>query len=95
MSATPQESEWQRRTRRARERALHIETHGPACELCGAMPGKVGLCGARLIRALDEDHDHKTNHHRGWICARSNKQLWGWVTPAWLRASADYLEQRS
>jgi hypothetical protein len=89
------ETEWIRRKRRERERAAHVEEHGPACELCGAIPGQVGSCGARLQRSLDDDHDHATGEHRGWICARANRQMWGWVTPEWLRAAADYLEARS
>lgn len=94
MSST-RESEWTRRKRRETERAAHVAAHGPACELCGAKPGTKGLCGAVLKRALDEDHDHTTGAHRGWICARANRQLWGWMTPAWLRAAAGYLEGRT
>lgn len=95
MASKPRESEWQRRKRRERERAEYVERTGGACEICGTLPGYVGVCGARLKRSLDEDHDHGTGKHRGWICARSNKQLWSWVTPAWLRLTADYLEKRS
>lgn len=73
----------------------HAQLTGGACDLCGAMPGTKGLCGAQLKRALDEDHDHRTGAHRGFVCARANRQLWAWVTPEWLRAAAIYLETRS
>ena len=88
---SPKETEWQRRKRRDRER----DEHGDTCDIpgCGAATGQRGLCGAVRKRALNEDHDHRTNLHRGWICDRANKALWGWVTPAWLRAAADYLER--
>ena len=95
MTTTPRESEWQRRKRRERERFEHIVRHGDYCELCGAGPREKGLCGATRKVSLHEDHDHATGAHRGWICGRANKQLWGWVTPAWLRAAADYLEARA
>lgn len=85
------ESEWQRRQRR---NAMRAEHHG-LCDICGAADGEIGLCGARRKRALDEDHNHATHEHRGFVCARANRQLWGWVTPEWLRAAANYLEERS
>lgn len=79
------ETEWQRRKRRDTERAAHVAEHGPACELCGSVPK----------RGLDEDHDHKTGRHRGWLCARCNRVMHYWQTPAWHRAAADYIEGRS
>lgn len=85
MSAAARETEWQRRKRRERERAEHVATHGPGCEICGNVP-KVGL---------HEDHDHRTRRHRGWLCGRCNQALPYWMAPAWLRAAADYLEERS
>lgn len=92
---TAKETEWARRQRRERARAEHVAANGPECELCHALPGEKGLCGSTLKRALDEDHNHVTGKHRGWICARANRQLWGWVTPEWLRWAADYLEARA
>jgi hypothetical protein len=81
MSAT-RETEWQRRTRRARERAEHVAEHGPACQICGNVPK----------RGLDQDHDHHTQKTRGWLCHRCNRILHPWVTPEWLRRAAAYLE---
>lgn len=87
MSAPARETEWARRVRRERERAAHIAAHGPGCEICGA---------ATKTRGLNEDHDHKTGAHRGWVCWKCNKTLMqGWVTPEWLRKVATYLEERS
>lgn len=77
------ESEWARRQRRDRERAEHVAAHGPACELCGNVPK----------RGLDEDHDHKTGRHRGWLCHRCNRALPTWVDPVWLFRAARYLEE--
>ena len=82
------ESEWQRRQRRNTMRA----EHDGLCDICGAALGDVGLCKARRGRALDEDHDHSTGLHRGFVCARANRMLWSWVTPEWLRKTADYLD---
>jgi Recombination endonuclease VII len=69
--------------------------HDGKCDLCGAAEGDTGICGMRRKRALDEDHDHTTGAHRGFVCWRSNKWLAGWVTPEWLRAAALYLEAHS
>lgn len=80
------ETEWQRRKRREAERAQHVAEHGPACELCGNVPK----------RGLDEDHDHRTGRHRGWLDHRCNRfLLQTWVTPELLRKAADYLEART
>lgn len=80
-------NDWPTRQRRERERAEHVAAHGPGCEVCGSVPKS---------RGLNEDHDHKTGLHRGWLCWKCNKiLLMQWVTPGWLRAAADYLEARS
>jgi len=78
-------NDWATRQAIATARALHVAEHGPACELCRNVPK----------RGLDWDHDHRTGKHRGWLCARCNRFLHGWMTPEWLRAAADYLETRS
>jgi hypothetical protein len=75
------ETEWQRRTRRARERAEHVEQHGAACQICGNVPK----------RGLDQDHDHKTGLTRGWLCHRCNRALPTWVDVEWLLRAARYL----
>jgi Recombination endonuclease VII len=83
--STARESEWERRTRRARERAEHVAEHGPGCELCGNVPKSGGL---------HADHDHKGDGRtRGWLCHRCNRALPTFVTPEWLRAAAVYLER--
>lgn len=85
MSVT-RETEWQRRQRRDRERAEHVAEHGPACQICGNVPR----------RGLDADHDHKSDGRtRGWLCHRCNRALPNWITAAWLRRAADYLEART
>jgi Recombination endonuclease VII len=75
------ETEWQRRQRRARERAEHVAEHGPACQICGNVPK----------RGLDQDHDHKTGLTRGWLCHRCNRALPNWVTYLWLLKAARYV----
>ncbi len=80
MSAT-KETEWERRTRRARERAEHVAANGPACQICGNVPK----------RGLDQDHDHRTGKTRGWLDHRCNRGLPSWVTPWWLIRAAIYL----
>lgn len=75
------ETEWQRRQRRDRERAAHVAAHGPACQICGNVPK----------RGLDQDHDHKTDVTRGWLCHRCNRALPSWVTTRWLLKAARYL----
>lgn len=49
--------------------------------------------GKPKARRLALDHDHKGMFPRGLLCFRCNKLLEDWVTPGWLRAAADYLEQ--
>ena len=75
------ETEWQRRQRRDRERAAHVAAHGPACQICGNVPK----------RGLDQDHDHKTDVTRGWLCHRCNRALPTWVTVEWLYRALVYL----
>lgn len=80
-------NDWTTRQRREQERAEHVAAHGPGCEICGAVP---------KTRGLNEDHDHRTGRHRGWLDHRCNKFLLPtWVTPELLRKAADYLEARS
>ena len=76
------ETEWQRRKRRDRERMLHVAAHGPGCEICGRVPKRGGL---------HQDHDHKTNRTRGWLCHRCNRALPTWVTADWLDDARKYL----
>jgi Recombination endonuclease VII len=82
VSARPKETEWQRRTRRDRERAEHVAEHGPGCQICGAIPKSGGL---------HQDHDHRTGKNRGWLCHRCNRGLPSWVTAEWLVSAALYL----
>jgi len=44
------------------------------------------------VRKHALDHDHKTMKLRGILCFRCNSALRYWVSPEWLRAAADYLE---
>jgi ribosomal protein L32 len=78
------ESEWRRRARREHERAVYVAEHGNVCELCGKPPKS---------RGLSEDHDHKTEAHRGWLCYRCNIILRPYVTLEWLRKAVAYLER--
>ena len=55
---------------------------GEHCGICGKSPQS---------RRLDRDHDHHTGQPRGLLCHRCNRALPSWITPAWLRAAADYL----
>lgn len=58
--------------------------YGEACGICGA---------GRKTRRLDRDHDHRTGRPRGLLCSRCNRALPNWMTSAWLRAAADYLDR--
>jgi Recombination endonuclease VII len=80
--STARETEWERRTRRARERAEHVAAHGPGCQICGAIPKSGGL---------HQDHDHTSGRNRGWLCHSCNRNLWVRATPNWLMAAAIYL----
>ena len=92
---SPRETEWARRQRRDRMRKEHIARNGDTCSLCGAGIGTKGLCQSVRTKPLHEDHDHTTQAHRGWLCFRSNRVLWAWVTPAWLVSAAIYLLRKS
>lgn len=84
--------DWQLRKQREQARAEHTAAGG-GCDLCGAKLGEKGLCGTVPRRGFDFDHDHASGEFRGFLCARANRQLWTWASPAWLRAAADYLER--
>lgn len=58
---------------------------GERCAICGRGPS--------ASRRLDRDHCHKTGAPRGLLCARCNRALPNWITAAWLRAAAAYLER--
>jgi hypothetical protein len=58
---------------------------GEFCAICGRKPSET--------RRLDRDHCHRTGKARGLLCWNCNKQLRGFMTSAWLRAAADYLER--
>lgn len=60
-----------------------------------AQHGKCALCKRPEPdnKKLDLDHDHAAMHIRGLLCWRCNKFLHGWMTPEWLRAAADYVEE--
>lgn len=77
-------NDWATRKTREADRAHHIFLWGNYCQICGATPKS---------RGLQWDHDHKTGAFRGWLCHRCNRALPTWVTPAWLRQAADYLER--
>jgi hypothetical protein len=58
---------------------------------------RCGICGAtRKARRLDRDHWHsgpRAGKPRGLLCHRCNRALPDWITEAWLRAAADYINQ--
>ena len=61
-----------------------LELQGGTCAICGKPPGE---------RRHALDHDHKPPMRLlGILCFRCNAALRYWVTPEWLRAAADYLE---
>lgn len=69
-----------------------VERFGNACNICGAPEPD--------DRRLDRDHDHVTGIARGLLCPFCNRALdsrvtqsYSRITPAWLRAAADYLER--
>lgn len=80
-----------RRSRASEHRALLntidyemlLAFQGGTCAICKRPPA---------TRRLDRDHDHKTMVVRGLLCVRCNRNVPDWVTPAWLRACATYLE---
>lgn len=63
-------------------------------ELLAAQGGHCALCPAvAKTRKLHIDHDHKRMVTRGLLCFNCNAQLRARMTPAWLRAAANYLER--
>lgn len=54
------------------------------CAICGRPPSEK--------RRLDIDHDHKHMVIRGLLCVRCNRALPMWITSAWLRIAAEYLD---
>ena len=56
------------------------------CALCPATP---------KTRRLNVDHDHKTGKVRALLCNRCNRALPSWVTSAWLRDAAMYLDRHA
>ncbi len=53
---------------------------------------RMGLPDPPRTTRLHRDHNHKTGQARGLLCYHCNRWLPDWVTPAQLRAAADYLE---
>lgn len=65
-------------------------------EMLAAQDGHCALCpNVAGERRLHIDHDHKTMEVRGLLCFRCNRALPDYVTAAWLRAAADYVERPS
>jgi hypothetical protein len=62
-----------------------LEAQGGRCAICPRPPSE--------RRRLDIDHDHKAMYIRGLLCVRCNRALASWITSAWLRAAADYLDR--
>lgn len=78
----------------SRHRAAVAAVRDRYDELLAAQDGHCAICPARpKSRRLHIDHDHRTLAVRGLLCHRCNRALPSWVTPAWLRAAADYLER--
>lgn len=63
-----------------------LEAQGGHCAICPSTP---------KTRRLHADHDHASGAVRGLLCHRCNRALPTWITAAWLRAAADYLEPTS
>lgn len=63
-----------------------LDSQGGCCAIegCGATP---------KTRKLHTDRDHKTLEVRGLLCMFDNRMLPARITPARLRALADYLER--
>ena len=62
-----------------------FEEQGGVCAICRRPP---------KTRRLDIDHQHtEPLRYRGLLCARCNMSLREWMTEAWLRGAADYLER--
>jgi hypothetical protein len=62
--------------------------------MLAAQDGHCAICpNVAKTRRLHIDHDHKTMRVRGLLCFPCNAALRGYMTAAWLRAAADYLER--
>src|SRR5574338_486809 len=61
-----------------------LEGQGGHCARCRWLPSPK--------RRLDIDHDHRSMRYRGLLCARCNRALPSWMSAAWLRSAADYLD---
>jgi hypothetical protein len=62
-------------------------------QLLAEQKGHCALCpNTPKTRRLHVDHDHRSLQIRGLLCYRCNRALPSYVTPAWLRKAADYLE---
>lgn len=85
--------------RPARKRPAHMDALKQSYEAFLALNGDIGercaicLKPPALRRRLDRDHDHLTGRPRGLLCHRCNRALPAWMTPAWLRLAADYLDR--
>ena len=95
-------------TSRTPKRIIHARLRGDAHKdgtydaLLAAQAGYCGTCPrlesayvAETGRKFDIDHDHATHQIRGLLCRGCNMRLRRGMTPAWLRAAADYLERGS
>ncbi len=83
-----------RQTRAQAHRALLAAHRHEYPALLAHQDGHCGICPRPPSenRRLDMDHDHKAMLIRGLLCVRCNRNLPDWMTPEWLRAAADYLE---
>ncbi len=68
------------------EYTLMLERQDGHCAICPATP---------KTRRLNVDHDHRSGAVRALLCHRCNRVLANWMTSAWLRAAADYLDHHS
>lgn len=85
------------RPRPKRRRPAHLRALQLPYEYYVALNGgeRCGICGAepKPGRRHHRDHDHRTGEPRGIACFRCNSALRPYMTAAWLRAAADYLEK--
>jgi len=63
-----------------------FEAQGYSCAVCGTTD-------AGSAKGWSVDHDHKDGHVRGILCHACNLAANKMMTPAVLRAVADYLER--
>jgi len=62
-----------------------FEEQGGKCAICRRPPKS---------RRLDIDHQHsEPMRYRGLLCVRCNMSLREWMSSAWLRSAAEYLER--